>query len=142
MSEDSHPDFSLLREEVKALRLMTMLIVMFVLVALMFGNLLAVFQVPKMVKVFEEMLGDLRKLPTLTHWVISYSRLGGWMLPYALMIVVPVSTCVTYVLFRKTLWAQVFAALVILFLIFHWVIVALAIQSPLLQIMQGINQRG
>ena len=140
MSQDYAPDYTLQRE-VKALRLMIVLLVSFVLLGLMFGNLFAVFQIPKMVKVFEEMLGDLRKLPTLTHWVISYSRLGGAMLPYALMTVVPISTCVIYALFRRTLWAQVFAALVILFLIFHWAVLGLALQSPLLQIIQGINEK-
>ena len=140
MNDDNHLGYSLQRE-VKALRLMIVLMVTFILMGLMCGNLLAVFQIPKMERIFEEMLGDLRKLPTLTLWVISYSKLGGMMLPLALMVVVPVSTCVTYVLFRKTLWAQVFAALVILFLIFHWAILGLALQSPLLQIMQGINER-
>ena len=77
----------------------------------------------------------------LTQWVISYGRLGGTTLPLALMVVVPVSTTVIYALFRKTLWAQVFAALVILFLIFHWAVLSLALQSPLLQIIQGVNER-
>jgi hypothetical protein len=140
MSDDNIQVFGLHRE-VKALRLMIVLMVTFILVGLMFGNLFAVFQIPKMERVFEEMLGDRRKLPMLTQWVISYGRLGGMMLPLALMVVVPVSTCVTYVLFRKTLWAQIFAALVILFLIFHWAVLGLALQSPLLQIIQGINEK-
>jgi len=130
-----------LQREVKALRLMIVLLVTFILMGLMLGNLLAVFQIPKMEKIYEEMLGDKRKLPMLTQWILSYGRLGGMMLPLALMVVVPVSTSVMYVLFRKTLWAQVLAALVILFLIFHWAVLGLALQSPLLQIIQGINEK-
>lgn len=140
MTEDNHLG-SALHREVKALRLMIVLMVTFILIGLMLGNIFAVFQIPKMEKIFEEMLGDKNKLPMLTKWVLSYGRLGGMMLPLALTVVVPVSTSVIYVLFRKTLWAQVFAAVVILFLIFHWVVIAVALQIPLLQLMQGINER-
>ena len=68
---------------------------------------------------------------------IHEGRLG--LLPLALVAVVPVSTCVIYVLFRKKLWAQVFVGLVILFLILHWIVIAFALRIPLLQIIQGIN---
>jgi hypothetical protein len=136
MTEDNHPGFSL-QGEVKALRLMVALMVTFFLIGLMVGNLFAVFQIPKMEKIFEEMLGDRNKLPELTKCVISYGRLG--LLPLALVAMVPVSTSVIYVLFRKTRWAQVFVALVILFLILHWIVIAFALRIPLLQIIQGIN---
>ena len=138
MSQDYPPDYALQRE-VKALRLMSVLLVSLVLFGLMLGNLFAVFQIPKVEKVFEELLGDRNKLPMLSKWVISYGRLGGLMLPLALVAVVPVSTSVIYVLFRKTLWAQVFAASVILFLTAHWVVIYVAMQIPLLQIIQGVQ---
>lgn len=136
MTEDNHPGFSL-QGEVKALRLMIVLMVTFILVGLMVGNMFAVFQIPKMEKIFEEMLGDRNKLPELTKAVISYGRLG--LLPLAMVSIVPVSTSVIYVLFRKALWAQVFVTLVIFFLILHWVVIAFALRIPLLQIIQGVN---
>jgi hypothetical protein len=137
--EDNSGALFQLRQELKAMRLMIVLMVCFVLLGLLLGNLYAVFQISKMERIFEEMLGDKNKLPMLTRWVIFYGRLGGTLLPFALTAIVPVSTCGIYMVFRKTRWAQVFAALVVLFLISHWVVITLAMQIPLLQIVQGIN---
>jgi type II secretory pathway component PulF len=124
-----------LRQEVRFLRLTVFMAVSAVLLVLMVVNIVSSIQLPRMEKIFEEMLGDRNKLPELTKLVLSYGRIAGGMLPVAVVTIVPVVACTILVMFRRSLWAVVALGFALVFLALHLGVLYLAIKSPMQTIM-------
>jgi len=137
---DQSDTVSELRREVAGLRLGLFLTATVILVALAFWNLFVVFNIPKYEKVFEDMLGSRDKLPELTKWVIGYARLGGNLMPLAAVGAFSLGAWSVMLLTRHSWKFMLVAILAIIGLILHGLAITAAMQFPLMQIIQGINE--
>jgi hypothetical protein len=120
-----------LRQEVRILRLMVVIVVGIVLVVLMVANLISSLRLPQAGRAFDEVIGDRNKLPELTKLVLSYGDVADGMLPIAVVVVLPVAACTVYLMFRKRLWAMFLVGSALLFLMTHWLLITLAIKMPM-----------
>lgn len=127
-----------LRKEIAQLRAMFLLILTIGLLVLMIGNLIAVFQLPRMEKVFTDTLGSLDKLPVLTLQVLNYGRMQGGQLAIIIVTAVPMFTMLLLYILRRSFAMVVIAGLVMVLLLAHWLIVSTAVTEPLKQIIQAM----
>lgn len=128
-----------LRKEIAQLRAMFLLIITIGLLVLMIGNLVALYQLPRMEKVFAETLGSLDKLPMLTLQVLNYGRMQGGQVAIIAVTALPVLTLLFLFIFRRS-WAIVLVAgLVMVLLVAHWMIISSAVKEPLQQILSGMT---
>lgn len=138
MSEEAD-ELHELRKEIAQLRAMFLLIITIGLLVLMIGNLVAVFQLPRMEKLFADMLGAPDKLPQVTRWVLDYGRMQGGQVAIIAVTAVPVLTMLFLFIFRRSFSIVIISGLVLMLLIAHWMIVNAAVQTPMQQIITGIT---
>lgn len=137
MSEDGG-ELNDLRKEVAQLRAMFLLLITIGLLTLMCGNLVALFQLPRSEKIFTDMLGSPDKLPQLTRQVLDYGRFQGGQVAIIAVTAVPVLTLLFLFVFRRSSVMVVFAGVVMVLLVAHWLIISTAIREPMQQIITGI----
>lgn len=137
MSEDTG-ELNDLRKEIAQLRAMFLLLITIGLLTLMCGNLVALFQLPRSEKIFTDMLGSLDKLPQLTRQVLDYGRLQGGQVAIIAVTALPVLTLLFLFVFRRSSAMVVFAGIVMVLLVAHWLIISTAIREPMQQIITGI----
>lgn len=128
-----------LRREIAQLRAMFLLLITLGMLVLMVGNLVAVFQLPHMEKVFLDMLGTPDKLPVLTRHVLDYGRMQGGQVAIITVTAVPVLTLLFLFVFRRTFAIVVVAGLVMTLLVAHWMVISTAVKEPMQRIIQGIT---
>jgi hypothetical protein len=132
-------DLAALRGEVGVLRTMVSLFFLLVLLTLLGLNLTLLWKVPQSEKIFEDMLGSKDKLPELTKAVLGYVKLGGNLWPM-LFVLFPTIVCCVLVLSRRSIMIRaVVPALWMGFLVLHYMVVSVAVQSPMMQIIEGIS---
>lgn len=129
-----------LRREIAGLRLGLFLAATVLLVALALWNLVVVWQIPKYEKIFEDMLGSRDNLPELTKWVIEYARLGGNLMPFAAIGSFVLITWSTMLLTRHSWKFMLVAVFAIIGLTLHGLVITVAMNSPLMQIIHRINE--
>ena len=127
-----------LRKEIAQLRSMFLLLITIGLLTLMCGNLVALFQLPRSEKIFTDMLGSLDKLPLLTRQVLDYGRLQGGQVAIIAVTALPVLTLLFLFVFRRSSAMVVFAGVIMVLLVAHWLVIATAIREPMQQIITGI----
>lgn len=137
MSEDAG-ELHDLRKEIAQLRAMFLLLITIGLLTLMCGNLVALFQLPRSEKIFTDMLGSLDKLPQLTCQVLDYGRLQGGQVAIIAVTALPVLTLLFLFVFRRSSAMVVFAGVIMVLLVAHWLIISTAIREPMQQIITGI----
>lgn len=137
MSEDGG-ELNDLRKEIAQLRAMFLLLITIGLLTLMCGNLVALFQLPRSEKIFTDMLGSPDKLPQLTRQVLDYGRFQGGQAAIIAVTAVPVLTLLFLFVFRRSSVMVVFAGIVMVLLVAHWLILSTAIREPMQQIITGI----
>jgi hypothetical protein len=130
-----------LRREVAGLRFGIFLTATVLLAALAVWNIFVAWTIPKYEKIFEDMLGSRDKLPALTKMVIDYARLGGNLMPIAAVGAFAVGSWSMMLLMRHSWRFMLVALLAIIALILHGFIITVAINSPMIQIVEGINAR-
>ncbi len=129
-----------LRREVVGLRFGIFLISTAVLGAFALVNLIAVLYIPKFEKIFEDMLGSRDKLPELTKWVIGYARVGGNLMPLVVIGSFVLIAWSVMLLTRHTWKFMLVTMFAVSGLILHGLVITMALNLPLLQIIQGINE--
>ena len=127
-----------LRKEIAQLRSMFLLLITIGLLTLMCGNLVALFQLPRSEKIFTDMLGSLDKVPQLTRHVLDYGRLQGGQVAIIAVTALPVLTLLFLFVFRRSSAMVVFAGVIMVLLVAHWLVIATAIREPMQQIITGI----
>lgn len=137
MSEDGG-ELNDLRKEIAQLRAMFLLLITIGLLTLMCGNLVALFQLPRSEKIFADMLGSPDKLPQLTRQVLDYGRFQGGQVAIIAVTALPVLTLLFLFVFRRSSVMVVFAGVVMVLLVAHWLILSTAIREPMQQIITGI----
>jgi hypothetical protein len=137
MSEDGG-ELNDLRKEIAQLRAMFLLLITIGLLTLMCGNLVALFQLPRSEKIFTDMLGSPDKLPQLTRQVLDYGRFQGGQVAIIAVTALPVLTLLFLFVFRRSSVMVVFAGVVMVLLVAHWLILSTAIREPMQQIITGI----
>lgn len=139
MEQDS--TISDLRREVAGLRFGLFLMMLGVVGLFALANLYAIACLPRYEKIFEDMLGSRDKLPELTKFFLGYGRAGGGLLPYALLF----SGCaVTFAIMnwmRKSWRFMLVGIVAIILLIIHATLLGFSLNMPLIQIIQGINEK-
>jgi len=130
-----------LRREVAGLRFGIFLGIVVILALLTLANLFSITFIPRYEKIFEDMLGSTSKLPELTKWIIGYGRAGNGLLPYAL-----VFSCfalgVAIMNWMRKSWTFILVGIVTFLLLgLHMIVLNLACNMPLIQIIQGINEK-
>ena len=138
MNEESSKLYNLERQ-IAQVRLVLTLLLIVGLGLLTVMNLAAMTVVPPFERVFEEMLGDKAKLPTLSEMFINYSRLGGGLAPYAVLLLVPGLTGLGLLLGSRTRVIPLLSIAVIAFLALHFVAVFISMYAPLLSIVQSVG---
>ena len=129
-----------LRREIAGLRFGLFLTATVVLLALALWNLFVAWNIPKYEKIFEDMLGSRDKLPDLTKWVIGYARFGGNLMPFAAIGSFVLITWSVMLLTRHSWRFMLVAVFAIIGLTLHGLIITVAVNIPLMQIIQGINE--
>lgn len=123
-------DLSGLRKEVGQLRFALNLFVLVGLLFLTLMNLTAVASVPRFERIFEEMLVDKKYLPTLTRAFISFSRMGGGLAPYAVVLIVPGLAALGLLLGSRTRIMPLLCIAVMALLVVHFVSLYSALLAP------------
>jgi hypothetical protein len=138
---DQSDTVSELRREVAGLRFGLFLTATVILGALALWNLFVAFNIPKYEKIFEDMLGSRDKLPVITKWVVDYARLGGGQLmPIAVVGAFSLGAWSVMLLTRHSWKFMLVAILAVIGLTLHGLVITAAMQFPLMQIIQGINE--
>jgi hypothetical protein len=135
------PEIYSLRKEVGQLRFVLILLMLVGLLLLTLMNLAAVASVPRFERIFEEMLGDVQRLPTLAKAFIFYSRIGGGLVPYAVVLTVPGLTALGLLFGSRTRTMPLLCIAVMAFLVVHFVVLYVAMFTPLMTIAQGVGER-
>jgi hypothetical protein len=84
------------------------------------------------------MLGSPDKLPQLTRQVLDYGRFQGGQVAIIAVTALPVLTLLFLFVFRRSSVMVVFAGVVMVLLVAHWLILSTAIREPMQQIITGI----
>ena len=133
-------ELATLRKEVASLRTMISLFFLLVLLTLLSLNLSLLWKIPQSERIFEDMLGSRDKLPELTKAVLGYARLGGNLWPMLLLLFPTIACCFLVLSWRSMIMRAVIPALWMGFLVLHYIVVSVAIQSPMMEIIQGISE--
>lgn len=137
---DQTETISELRREVAGMRFGLFLVATGGLIALALWNVFAIGNIPRMEKIFEDMLGSRDKLPELTKWIIGYGRAGAGLMPIVVVGFLTVISWSVMLLMRHT-WKFLLVAIVAaLLLTVHGQIIGTGLNMPLMQIIQGINE--
>lgn len=139
MEQDS--TVSDLRREVAGLRFGLFLMMLGLVAFVGLANLYAVVGLPRYEKIFEDMLGSKDKLPELTKLIFTYSRAGGGLLPYAVVFSLCALAFALMNWTRKSWRFMLVGMLVILLLGMHAIMLGVSMNMPLIQIIQGINDK-
>ena len=103
------------------------------------ANVVGASYIPQYERIFADMLGTPAKLPTLTQWVLVYGRMLGGVLPY-LVILLSTSVAGFVVMKQRQLTLILVPAIgVTLALGAHLLVGAVALQLPLVQIIQCLQ---
>ena len=134
-------ELSSLRKEVGQLRFVLNLFVLVGLLFLTLMNLTAVASVPRFENIFEEMLGDKQRLPTLTKAFISYTMIGGGLVAYAVVLMVPGLATLGLLLGSRTRTMPLLCIAVMAFLVVHFVAWYVAMFAPLRTVLHAVGER-
>jgi hypothetical protein len=135
-----------LRDEISQLRKMMFIAATALLVGLLLSNLSmwspgSQLNPVRAERVFVDMLGSRDNLPVLTKMVFAYSSAAGGWLPIAMIISFTAAAWSLMSLNKRNtrfIWIAIIAAL---FLCAHWAIVSVAVNLPLMAIIEGINEK-
>lgn len=121
-------------QEIRMQRLMLLLVLALIIPSLLLANALGILFLPRIERIFEDLLGTRDKLPELTKLVLAYGRLGGGLFAQALVGTVGLSAFLMFVRNRRSYWVLALVGFALVFLIFHLLLIGFSMGMPLLQL--------
>ncbi|MCE9520439.1 MAG: hypothetical protein K8R87_12910 [Verrucomicrobia bacterium] len=133
-----------LREEISQLRRMMFIAATALLVGLMLWNLSMwnpgnLWGPMRAERIFEDMLGSQDNLPDLTKMVLKYCRAANGWLPIAMIVSFTAVAWSLMSIYKHKSMFMLIAIIAAFILCAHRGLIALAIEMPLMHIIQGIN---